>query len=93
MEKLLKVEQVAEMLGVKVNTIYNWTMKSKSKIPCVKAGGCLRFRRTDIEKWLSEPKTLTKVPQRREKRPVKSKDRRIDKIVEQAKREAGILIV
>jgi excisionase family DNA binding protein len=85
MEKLLRPEEVAEALGIQLSTIYNWT--HKGKIPFLKIGGCVRFRQSDIEKWLEpkEPKTRepkTKAISR------KRKDVYIDSIVEAAKREA-----
>jgi excisionase family DNA binding protein len=98
MEKLLKPEEVAEMLGIQLSTVYNWTYKGKrgyQKIPFIKVGACLRFRQSDIEKWLSptereaEPKEperpKTKTPKTGHQK--KKKDVYIDSIVEKAKRE------
>ena len=94
MEKLLRPEEVADALGIELSTVYNWTHKGKrghSKIPYIKVGGCLRFKQSDIEKWLNEPKP-EKPKKPRPERPTKtgSKKRKnpyIDSFVEQAKSE------
>jgi excisionase family DNA binding protein len=95
MEKLLKPEELADRLGVKLSTLYNWTYKgNRGKIPFIKVGACLRFRQSDIEKWLNEPKPQ---PEAKIERPkagspryaglIKKKNDYISKIVETAKRE------
>ncbi len=74
MEKLLKAEEVAEMLSVELSTIYNWSHKGKrgvSKIPFLKVGACLRFRQSDIEAWLC--------PKERESKPQPDKEPEIKK--------------
>jgi excisionase family DNA binding protein len=56
MEKLLKllsIEQVSEITGVSVGTLYHWV--SQKRIPVVRfSSRCIRFRLSDIEAWLSE---------------------------------------
>lgn len=49
---LMNVTQTAEYLGVPVSTIYNLSMKST--IPHSHVGRLLRFRKADIDAWLSE---------------------------------------
>ncbi len=97
MEKLLRPEEVAEMLGIQLSTIYNWTHKGKrghSKIPYIKVGGCLRFKQSDIEKWLAQPQP-TSEPRPKIERPKKTGQKRknqyIDSLIEAAK--ADVLIV
>jgi len=51
-KELLDSEEAAEYLGIKKTTLYEW--KAQRKIPFVKVGGFLRFRRTDLEKWLEK---------------------------------------
>ncbi len=46
MQRLLTPEEVAEFLGIKVETIYQW--KFYGKIKFVKIGNRLRFREEDI---------------------------------------------
>jgi len=50
MEKLLTIEQLAEILQIKKSTIYAWTFAKK--IPHLKIGGALRFREREIVKWI-----------------------------------------
>jgi excisionase family DNA binding protein len=52
-ERLLAIDEVAQMLGVTKSTIYSWT--HRNKIPYVKLGKrCLRFRESDILKWVAD---------------------------------------
>ena len=51
-EPLLTVEEVAHLLGVPRQTIYNWVYAKR--IPHVKPSrSLLRFRREEIEAWLA----------------------------------------
>jgi excisionase family DNA binding protein len=52
MDHLLTPEQIAELLGVKVSTIYQWT--HQEYIPHIKLGRFVRFRQAEIEKWLDK---------------------------------------
>ena len=52
MEKLLKVEQVADLLQVSKSTIYDWT--HTDYIPHYKLSNGVRFRESEIDKWLSK---------------------------------------
>ena len=52
MTKLLTPQQIADYLGVKTSTIYQWT--HQGFIPHVKLGRCVRFRSADIEKWVEK---------------------------------------
>jgi len=56
MEKLLTPQEVADYLGVKKSTIYQWT--HQEYIPHVKLGKLVRFRLKDIDEWL-ERKTVS----------------------------------
>ncbi|MFH1373259.1 MAG: helix-turn-helix domain-containing protein [bacterium] len=58
---LLTPQQLADVLGVKLSTIYYWS--HTRYIPTVKMGRLLRFRRSSIERWL----------EKREKPPVNRK--------------------
>jgi excisionase family DNA binding protein len=49
---LLTAEEVAEMLGMGVDWIYE--QARRGRIPVVRLGRYLRFRRESIEKWLDE---------------------------------------
>ena len=50
MEKLLTAKQVAELLEVKVSTVYDWV--SRSVIPYVKLGRLIRFKKPDVFRWV-----------------------------------------
>lgn len=62
--KLIDAKTVADMLGLKVNTIRVWTFSRK--IPHVKLGGAVRYRVDQIEKWIEDrtvpvyPRTINK---------------------------------
>jgi excisionase family DNA binding protein len=84
MEKLLRPEELSEMLGIQLSTIYNWT--HYKKIPFVKVGGCVRFKPSDIEKWLEPKEPKTREPKTKTG-SMKKKNLFIDSIVEAAKRE------
>jgi excisionase family DNA binding protein len=49
MDQFLTPEQVAEKLGVKLSTIYNWT--HIGFIPHTKLGRLIRFQEATLQKW------------------------------------------
>jgi excisionase family DNA binding protein len=56
-EALLKAEQVAELLNVRVSTVYEWVRMDY--IPHIRLGTgakkpCVRFSSTAIDEWLLE---------------------------------------
>lgn len=54
-EKLLTVEEVAELLGMSEAWVYQHAGGSRRpKIPCVKIGRAVRFRRESIERFVEE---------------------------------------
>jgi excisionase family DNA binding protein len=50
MVRLLTPEELAEILGISVYTVYQYT--SKRRIPYIKIGKLIRFSETEIEEWL-----------------------------------------
>jgi excisionase family DNA binding protein len=50
-EALLTVPEVADYLRVKPRTVYQWVWRRR--IPFVKAGATVRFRRAEIDDWLA----------------------------------------
>ena len=53
MEKLLKAGEVAELLGVSVETVWDWA--KDGTLPCVRLGATgrwMRFRPADVERWV-----------------------------------------
>ena len=58
MEKLLTTKEVAEILGIKVQTLRKWRMLGGGKsLPYVRLGSiksrCM-YRKEDVDRWVSE---------------------------------------
>ena len=53
-EEILTVKEVAEWLKLKPTTIYDWA--ARSRIPCVRLGGRLRFVKKDLNRWIESRK-------------------------------------
>ena len=51
MDKWLSVEEIADHLGVKPNTIYKWS-STKSDFPARKLGRLLKFKAEEIDDWV-----------------------------------------
>lgn len=51
-DKIMTLEEVAEYLRVKPQTIYTWAQENK--IPAAKIGREWRFRKTVIDKWFND---------------------------------------
>ena len=54
MDKLLTPEEISELLGVKLSTIYQWT--HIGYIPHFKLGRFVRFKERDVLEWLEARK-------------------------------------
>lgn len=52
MEVLLSPVQLAAMLGISVQTIYNRRTRGESMPTCVKLGGLVRYHPEDVRAWL-----------------------------------------
>ncbi len=50
LERLLTVQEISSLLGVKKSYVYYLT--HQKKIPHMKINGHLRFRQSDIDEWL-----------------------------------------
>lgn len=91
MEKLLNIDQVAEILGVAKATIYSWT--AQKKIPHIKLSGrLLKFREKEIMDWISQRSVGTepdtgKRTSHYAKAPFRLSDDRIEQIIRNAKEE------
>jgi excisionase family DNA binding protein len=55
LDKRLTANQVADMLGLHVETIYKWARQGR--IPCTRLRHRLRFKHSDIERWLAQHTT------------------------------------
>ena len=54
-EPILTIEQVAERLQLKPSTVYELTRRrNRRPLPTLRAGKFLRFRWSEIERWLDE---------------------------------------
>jgi len=51
-QTLLTVDELADYLGLKKQTIYNWL--NKGKISGIKIGKVWRFDKVEIDAWLKE---------------------------------------
>ncbi|NDV13762.1 helix-turn-helix domain-containing protein [Crenobacter sp. HX-7-9] len=51
-------EQTAALVGVKPTTLQQWRWSGKYNLPFVKVGRLVRYRKSDVLKWL-ESRTQT----------------------------------
>jgi len=51
-KQLLDTKEAAEFLGISKNTLYEWIIQRK--IPHIKVGRLVKFRREDLEAWLKK---------------------------------------
>jgi len=58
MTHLINIEELADYLRLKKQTIYNWL--HQGKISGLKVGGVWRFDRRDIDLWLKSTRRLSK---------------------------------
>ena len=60
MARLIDIDELADYLKLKKQTIYNWL--HQRKISGIKVGGVWRFDRRDIDSWLKSRRRLSKTP-------------------------------
>ena len=58
MSRLMDIDELADYLKLKKQTIYNWL--HQGKFSGIKVGGVWRFDRRDIEAWLKSKRRLSK---------------------------------
>ncbi len=58
MPRLIDVDELANYLKLRKQTIYNWL--HERKISGMKVGGVWRFDRREIDKWLRSRRTISK---------------------------------
>lgn len=58
MARLLDIDELADYLRLKRQTIYNWL--HQGKISGIKMGGVWRFDRKEIDEWLQSKRRLSK---------------------------------
>jgi len=49
-ERWVSIDEVAEHLGVKKDTIYKWV--ANKRMPAHKVGRLLKFQITEVDKWI-----------------------------------------
>ena len=64
MARLIDIDELAEYLKLKKQTIYNWL--NQGKISGIKVGGVWRFDRKDVDNWLKSKKRLTRIGEKNE---------------------------
>jgi len=61
-EKLLKPQQVADILGIEELTLATWRCSTRSRpLPFVRVGGAVRYRPSDVQRFIdsnTEPAKL-----------------------------------
>ena len=58
MTKLINIDELANYLKLKRQTLYNWL--HDGKISGIKVGGVWRFDRKEIDNWLKTKRRLSK---------------------------------
>jgi excisionase family DNA binding protein len=58
MPRLMDIEELANYLRLKKQTIYNWL--HQGKFTGIKVGGVWRFERKEIDAWLKSRRRLSK---------------------------------
>ena len=53
----MNIDEIAEYLRLKKQTIYNWL--NQGKISGIKVGGVWRFERREVEAWLKSRRRLS----------------------------------
>ncbi len=51
-KQLLNISEAAELLGIRKNTLYEWVVQRK--IPYIKVGRLVKFRKEDLEAWIED---------------------------------------
>ena len=51
-EDLINETQAAEILGLKAGTLRIWRSNGRYRLPFVKVGSRVRYRRTELARWL-----------------------------------------
>jgi excisionase family DNA binding protein len=60
----LTVAELAAMTKIAKSTWYQWI--HEERVPCIKIGGCVRFDRDEVERWLKQharPGRSSRVPE------------------------------
>jgi excisionase family DNA binding protein len=53
--RILTIDQAAAYLAIPKATLYTWrTRRAGFGPPAIKIGGCLRYRRSDLDAWIAQ---------------------------------------
>ncbi len=52
-DELLDTGPAAGVIGVAANTLSVWRMHGRHNLPFIKIGSRVKYRRSDLEKWLA----------------------------------------
>jgi excisionase family DNA binding protein len=52
--QILTTEQAAKLLGVRPQTLMNWRSTRRQRVPFIRVGRAVRYRRADVEAWLTK---------------------------------------
>jgi excisionase family DNA binding protein len=55
-DKLWRIKELAEFLGIPKQTIYQWRTKGYGP-PAVRIGKYVKYRPSDVERWITEQGT------------------------------------
>ncbi len=58
MQRLMDIDELADYLRLKKQTIYNWL--NQRRITGIKVGGVWRFDRREIDSWLRSRRRLSR---------------------------------
>jgi len=56
-ERWLSVDEIAQHLGIKKDTVYKWVRNKK--MPSHKVGRLLKFQAIEVDQWVREGKAAT----------------------------------
>ncbi len=56
-DRWFSLEEIAEYLGVKPDTLYKWIYRKK--MPAHKVGKLWKFRKEEIDRWIREGKAAS----------------------------------
>lgn len=51
-DALLNRDEAAAMLGLKPTTLAIWACTGRNSLPYIKVGSRVRYRRSDLDRWL-----------------------------------------
>ncbi|MFC1652493.1 helix-turn-helix domain-containing protein [Planctomycetota bacterium] len=54
MDRWLSVDEIAEYLGIKRDTVYKWI--SKDRMPAHKVGRLWKFKAAEVDQWVRDGK-------------------------------------